>query len=114
LGQGVGDFPLVAADEGRQQDVEIGKMSSQRGGAHAQGLGEAGGGHGVDAVSGHEALGNGEDAGVLLLLTLREVGGVALEVFGVGAEDSVWGSHGGTDIVLGKFGCQGLFSQLSP
>jgi hypothetical protein len=30
----------------------------------------------------------------LLLLSVGEFGRVALEVFGVGAEDSVWGLHG--------------------
>jgi hypothetical protein len=37
----------------------------------------------------------------LLLRTLGELGRVALEVLGVGAEDSLWGSHGGAEVIPG-------------
>ena len=106
--EGAGEFAQVAVEEGRQQGVEVGEVSPEGAGGHTQGLGQAGGRHGVDAVSGHEALGDGEDAGVLLLLTDGEVGRVALEAFGVGAEDSGWGLHGGRKLFLPSKACQEL------
>lgn len=53
----------------------------------------------MDASSGHDAFGKGQDAVVLLLLTRREGGRFALEVLGVGAENSVWGSHSEADAI---------------
>src|SRR5580698_1991879 len=100
----------MTADEGGQEGIEVGEVSSHGGVAHLQGYGEARERHRVDAAAGHDALGEGEDAGVLLQLTVGELGRVALEVLCVGAEDSVWGSHGEATVVLGKLACQGFFS----
>ena len=111
---GVGEFAQVAAQQVGQQGIEIGKMSSHGAGAHAQGLRETREGHGVDAAAGQDGLRDRQDAGELFRLTRGEVGRVALELFGVGAEDSVWGAHGGRTVVLGKFGCQALFFLRRP
>lgn len=94
VADGVGQAAQVAAQDFREQHVQVAEIVAQGGTDHAQGERHGGEADGVAAVHRHDGLRDGEDAFFASELAGGELGALVMAVGG-GAEDAGWCAHGG-------------------